>query len=244
MFHLLLLSFLSSSLQSFNTTYHSYEYNAPPWINYQTALWYAVRNADLPKVEDLLMKGADPSSLYQGRTYLEIAAQNSLQNRFQDMMGLPNPWIPVIEALVQCGADPKQVNHQLLTPYQHYRRYVLWYPNPEIERLLNLEVMPRPHYLTQDLLRLAIIKGDYERVHDLLDQGANVSELTYGNTFLGLAAISAHRSEDREAWIIVLSILRSFGSDPGQLNQEGRTPFDHYIELIHDPDNAIIDHLI
>jgi len=111
------------------------------WIGepLQKPLWAAVRSADYFEVEKLLEQGANPNSLYHGRTYLEIAAQNSLYNRFSDIVGRHNEWIPIIELLIKYGANPSQVNEKGLTPYQHYLQYVLVYPNPEIKALLALQ---------------------------------------------------------------------------------------------------------
>jgi len=102
----------------------------------ESQLWNAVSNGDLPLVEALIDQGANVSRRHWGRTYLEIAAQNSLYNRASDMLGYANPWVPVIELLIRHGADPKQVNSEGLTPYEHYCQYVSWYPNPDVKRLL------------------------------------------------------------------------------------------------------------
>jgi hypothetical protein len=107
-----------------------------PSNDLQRRLWNAVSNGDLPLTKGLLAEGADPTRLNEGRTYLEIGAQNSLYRRLQDMMGIPNPYVPVIEALIECGADPKQINHRFMTPYEHYVQYVLMYPHRDIHWLL------------------------------------------------------------------------------------------------------------
>ena len=99
-------------------------------------LWNAVSNGELPLVQELLEQGADPTSRHHGRTYLEIAAQNSLNNRMNDMLGITNPWVPVIEVLIRHGANPKQVNLLGHTPFEHYEQYVLLYPSPGIVKLL------------------------------------------------------------------------------------------------------------
>lgn len=105
-------------------------------IPLQRQLWYAVRNADLPRVKELLAVGADPTCLHNGYSYLQIAAQNSLYHRVGDMMGMPNPLVPVVATLIQHGADPAQRNAEGLTPYEHYRQYVMLYDNPEVAQLL------------------------------------------------------------------------------------------------------------
>lgn len=107
----------------------------PPY-EVQRRLWNAVSNGDLPLVRDLLAEGADPTDLLDGRSFLEIAAQNSLYRRLEDIIGLPNPYVPVIEALLDCGANPKQRNGRLMTPYEHYVQYVLLYPHRDIHLLL------------------------------------------------------------------------------------------------------------
>ena len=100
------------------------------------SLWNAVGNGNVSRVQILLDQGADPTELLYGRTYLEIAAQNSLYNRVGDVLGLENPWVPVMDLLVQYGADPQQINEGGLTPYEHYMKYVLWYPNPDVAQIL------------------------------------------------------------------------------------------------------------
>jgi len=102
----------------------------------QLKLWRAVRNGNVTEVERLLDQGANPQGAH--RPFLDIAAQNSLYNRFGDMIGLENPWVTIVRILVYRGADPRSVNDIGMTPYQHYIQYVMWYPNPEIERLLNI----------------------------------------------------------------------------------------------------------
>ena len=113
-----------------------YRWPNTPSYDCQRRLWNAVANGDLLLTKDLLSNGADPTLLYEGRTYLEIAAQNSLYRRLQDMMGIPNPYVPVIEALIECGANPRQVNQAFMTPYEHYVQYVLLYPHRDIHLLL------------------------------------------------------------------------------------------------------------
>jgi len=107
-----------------------------PSNDLQRRLWNAVSNGDAPLTKELLAEGADPTRLNEGRTYLEIAAQNSLYHRFQDVLDLPNPYVPVIEALIECGADPKQINYRFMTPYENYVQYVLMYPHRDIQWLL------------------------------------------------------------------------------------------------------------
>lgn len=101
----------------------------------QMKLWLAVRSGKIAEVETLLDQGANPAGAH--RPFLDIAAQNSLYNRMGDVFGLHNPWVDIVRILVERGADPKSVNSLGMTPYQHYLQYVIWYPNPEIERLLN-----------------------------------------------------------------------------------------------------------
>ena len=102
----------------------------------QRMLWNAVSNGNVILTRELLAQGADPTVLLYGRSYLEIAAQNSLYRRLEDVIGLPNPYVPVIEALLECGADPNQLTARLMTPYDNYEACIMFYPHPDIHRLL------------------------------------------------------------------------------------------------------------
>jgi ankyrin repeat protein len=193
----------------------------------QRLLWNAAANGDAVRVKELLQQGANPTELRFGRTYLDIAAQNSLFNRFSDLLGLENPWISVIEVLLDYGADPAQSNAAGRTPYEHYREYVLWYPHPEIQRLL--ATPSNTQKVLQNLLRFAVQKGDPARVEMRIEQGADPCALSYGKTFLELAARnSAHYAGE---WIRVIRVLLKHGADPYQTNDDYRTAYDSYQEM-------------
>ena len=166
-------------------------------------LWNAVSNGNSTLVEEIL-KQKDYDPLHFGRLYLEIAAQNSLYNRERDtlndmskhipdilkdvweyMFGYVNPYVHVIEVLLKYGADPYQRNDEGRTAYEHYMQYVVWYPNPEIERLLN------PEILTQEKLQLgfyyAVWDHDLTTMGEFLQLGADPTILFNGKTFCDIA---------------------------------------------------------
>jgi len=192
----------------------------------QRLLSNSVAKGDAKRVEELLLQGANPTELRFGRTYLEIAAQNSLFNRFGDLLGLENPWISVIEVLLDYGADPNQTNDVGRTPYEHYHYYVLWYPHPAIQRML--DTPSNTQKTLQNLLRFAVQKGDPARVEMRIEQGADPSALSYGKTYLELAARnSAHYAGD---WIRVIHVLLKHGADPYQTNDDYQTAYDSYLD--------------
>ena len=195
----------------------------------QDQLWKAVRNGNTDLAEEVLVEGADPTQLYRGRTFLEIAAQNTLYHRFYDLIGVPNPWVPVIETLIRHGANPAQKNVEGRTPFEHYLQYVAWYPNPAVARLLNPP--PRSHSKLQNLLRFAVCAGDPARVEMWIELGADPRERSYGRTFLELAAHNSHKYEGD--WREVLRVLLKHGADPNQLDDQGLTAREQYERLPH-----------
>ena len=99
-------------------------------------LWNAVSNGEDIVVANLIEDGVDVNKLHYGRSYLEIAAQNSIHYRFADMLGLHNPYIDVIKILIDAGANPHIKNHKGKTPLQHYDQFIILRRNCEIYSLL------------------------------------------------------------------------------------------------------------
>jgi len=99
----------------------------------------AIGNANLTLVEKL-SDGCNPNQMIIGQTQLGLAALKSMERsrRWDDLMGIPNPLIPVIKFLLSKGADPCKVNYINKTAYEYYMYYVVWYPNPEIKELLDV----------------------------------------------------------------------------------------------------------
>ena len=99
----------------------------------------AIGNANLTLVEKL-SNGCNPNQMIIGQTQLGLAALKSMERsrRWDDLMGIPNPLIPVIKFLLSKGADPCKVNYQNKTAYEYNMYYVVWYPNPEIKELLDV----------------------------------------------------------------------------------------------------------
>jgi ankyrin repeat protein len=227
------------SMHVFSATITSAVPTAPPLpspvppvgLDPERGLWNAVANGDATRVEELLRAGADPTLPFQGRTLLELAAQNSLHNRFFDLVGVPNPWVLVIETLLQYGADPAQKNAEGRTPYEYYEQLVIWYPNPDIARLLNPSP-PSPKTL-QNLLRFAVCAGDPVRTELRIEQGANPRALSYGRTFLELAAHNSNKYKGEGDWKRVIRILLKHGANPNQVDDGGMTAHEQYVQLLH-----------
>ena len=191
----------------------------------QRALWNAVSIGNATLTEDLLVQGANPNELHYGRSYIEIAAQNSLTNRVSDLLGFPNPWVSVIKTLVRYGANPYQMNYDGLTPYEQYKQGISWYPNKDVQRLLTSPV--RSHTSLQNLLRFAVCEGNPERVAMRIEQGADPRELSYGSTFLELAAMNSRRYPGA-LWADTIRVLMANDADVRQVNEAGRTARDVY----------------
>lgn len=230
----------SSTLTFVNDTFTKWTTAAPPRpspvpptsmspYQLQRALWNAASNGNATRVEELLLVGADPTLPFQGIVLLELVAKNSLYNRFYDLIGVPNPWVSVIEVLLLNGADPAQRDEEGRTPYEHYEQFVVWYPNPDIKRLLNPP--PRRYDTLQRLLRFAVCSGDAARVALRLQQGADPTALSYERSFLELAAHNSHKYEGD--WAQIIRILLQHGADPNQLDGKGLTAREHYARLSH-----------
>lgn len=99
----------------------------------------AIGNGNLTLVEKL-SDSCDPNEYILGQTQLGFAALKSMERsrRWNDLIGIPNPLIPIIKFLLFKGADPCKLNYKNETAYEHYINYVVWYPNPEIKELLDV----------------------------------------------------------------------------------------------------------
>ena len=100
----------------------------------------AIGNANITKVQHLIIAGCNPNQYIIGQTQLGLAALKSMERsrRWDDLMGVPNPLIPIIKLLLENGADPCKFNYRNETAYEYYMNYVVWYPNPEIKELLDV----------------------------------------------------------------------------------------------------------
>lgn len=199
----------------------------------QLSLWNAVSNGNATYVEELILAGADPTIPLFGRPVLEIAAQNLHYERFTELLGFPNKRISVIETLIRYGANPKQKNTYGITPLERYLDGILLYPNPKVVRLL--DPPPRTQAKLQILLRFAVCSGDPARVETRIEQGADPTQLSFGRTFLELAAHNSHKYNitSTHEWIEVLRVLIAHGADPNQLDDGGLTALEYYARLSH-----------
>lgn len=100
-------------------------------------MWYALRYGNLTSIKRLI-NDVPPNTLISYQTQVALVAQRSLLNRDLDIFGIENTWIPIVEFLLDNGADPCLVNGQGRTPYEHYMQYVYLYPNPQIKNLLDV----------------------------------------------------------------------------------------------------------
>ena len=99
-------------------------------------MWNAVSNGEDIVVANLIEDGVDVNKLHFGRSYLEIAAQNSINYRVADIFGLYNPYVDIIRILIDAGADPHIKNYKGRTPLQHYDQFIILRRNCEIYSLL------------------------------------------------------------------------------------------------------------
>ena len=106
-------------------------------IQKERFMWYAIRNGNLTTIKTLI-NDVPPNKMIKWQTPIALAAQRTLLYRQLDFFGFDNPYVTNLEYFIEMGADPCLVNGEGRTPYQHYMKNVLIYPNPRVKQLLDV----------------------------------------------------------------------------------------------------------